>query len=321
MKLAGLGDRWVFRPSCVSDECYGALDLAGLGRLYRDADAVFNLCGSHKVRPEHRETSCLVLVETDPVPYQVRIANGVEGLMGELDKYQHLFTYGENLGEPDCPIPLERYPWRKTRPPVLIEWWSQSTTELAARPLTTVANFNTRGVKDVEWNGESLVWSKQDELRKFVDLPQLAPLSLEMSVVGLSDAHIENFERCGWRVRSAKHLSSPLSYRDYIRDSAGEFSTAKQQYVQSRSGWFSDRSVCYLASGRPVVMQDTAFAKYVPTGEGLHTYGTPEEAAEAIAAIGADYQRHSAAALRVADSHFSTERVLGGMLRGIGLMQ
>ena len=319
MELAGLGDRWVFRPSCVSDECHGALDLGGLEQLYRDAHAVFNLCGSHKVRPEHTQNARLVLVETDPVPYQVRVSQGREGLMGELDKYKYLFTYGENLGESDCPIPLQRYNWLKTRPPVFTEWWSQSTADLTPGPLTTVANFNTSGVKDVEWNGAPLVWSKEKELERFVDLPRQVALPLEMSVVGLSDTQITKLEGHGWTVRSAKHLSSPLDYRTYIRNSAGEFSTAKQQYVSSRSGWFSDRSVCYLASGRPVVMQDTAFHKYVPTGEGLYTYGTPGEAAEAIAAIAADYQGQSAAALRVAHSHFSTDRVLSDMLSKIGL--
>ena len=319
MDVAGLGDRWVFRPSCVSDDCHGSLDLEGLEQLYRDSDAVFNLCGSHKIRPEHTENRRLVLVETDPIPYQVRISQGREGLIGELDKYDYLFTYGENLGEPDCPIPLERYNWLKTRPPVVTEWWSQPVNGVGAGALTTVANFNTSGVKDVEWEGEPLVWSKEQELERFVDLPRQAALPLEMSVVGLGDAQITNLERHGWTLRSAKDLSAPLDYRDYIRNSAGEFSTAKQQYVSSRSGWFSDRSVCYLASGRPVVMQDTTFQKYVPTGRGLHAYETPEEAVEAIAAIAADYPGQSASALRVADSHFSTDRVLGDMLSKIGL--
>lgn len=320
MELAGLGDRWVFRPSCADRECYGALDLDGLERLYREADAVFNLCGSHKMRPEHESIRCPVLVETDPVPYQIWVAQGAEGLRRELDKYRFLCTYGENLGTLDSPIPLKHYDWVKTRPPVIMEWWSDGNVGNCDERLTTVANFNTKGVKDVQWNGEPLIWSKADEMRRFVALPRSSPVPLEMSAVGLGGTQIQEFEEFGWIMKSGRDLSLPLDYRKYIQSSWGEFSIAKQQYVKSRSGWFSDRSVCYLASGRPVILQDTGFSSHVPIGSGLLAFDTPADALEAITKVSRDYQHHSSAAREVATGYFSATTVLKPLVSHIGLL-
>ena len=115
-------------------------------------------------------------------------------------------------------------------------------------------------------------------------------------------------------------ISDPDDYREYILRSTGEFTAAKEQYVAPRSGWFSDRSACYLAAGRPVVTQDTGFGKFVPTGEGLFAFSTLDEAASAIESIASDYERHSAAAVEVAREYFDAERLLGRMLEEAGVL-
>jgi hypothetical protein len=257
-------------------------------------------------------------METDPVKNQVAVANGDQARVDELSRYDHLFTYGENLGSDDCRVPIERFQWKKTRPPVCVEWWATNGAPGGDAALTSVANWKHQG-KDVVWQGETWRWSKHHEFVKFMDLPKHSPLPMELSVGAIGQEDRDRLVEHGWRIRPSDRLEDPDAYRQYIRESLGEFTVAKEQYVVPRSGWFSDRSVCYLAAGRPVIMQDTAFGKSVPTGEGLFAYSNHAEATAAIDAIATDYQQHSIAAVEIAREYFSAERVVGDMLRTVGL--
>lgn len=317
MESVGLGDRWVFRPPGVWDSVVGATDLAGLDRLYQEADAALNLCGAQELRNDHSSIRCLVHLETDPVEYQVAVANGDLGKIEKLDAHDYLFTYGTNLGAPDCLVPLERYRWHPTWPPVCIDWWANDSSPPSAEALTTIANWKHTD-KDVVWQGKSWRWSKHHQFRRFINLPSRSTLPLELAVGKISDHDKGRLRNHGWRV--VPSLVDFGGYRDYIRGSLGEFTVAKEQYVRPRSGWFSDRSVCYLAAGRPVIMQDTGFGNIIPTGEGLFSFATEDEALAAIDAVARNYARHSAAALEVAREFFDAERVLGEILRKVGLM-
>jgi hypothetical protein len=319
MNRLGLDDRWVFRPPCSEGVCYGARDLAGLKELYRQADAVINLCGAQELREEHSGIACLIYVETDPVENQVYVALGDQSLIGELDAYKFLFTYGENLGADDCPVPMERYRWYPTRPPVCVDWWDPNAPPAPGSALTTVANWMHAG-KDVVWRGETWHWSKHLEFKRFINLPSMAALPLELAVGAISEEELDELHRRGWRTVSSGDLKDPDLYRAYIRASGGEFTASKERYVRPRSGWFSDRSVCYLAAGRPVVTQETGFGKFIPTGEGLFSFSTEEEAVSAIAAIVADYTRHSSAAREIAREYFATDRVLTDLMSKVGLL-
>jgi hypothetical protein len=155
---------------------------------------------------------------------------------------------------------------------------------------------------------------------KFINLPQRAALPMELSVGAISKEDRESLLKNGWRVRPSSRLEGPEAYRQYIRESLGEFTVAKEQYVKPRSGWFSDRSVCYLAAGRPVVTQDTAFGKRIPTGEGLFCYSDQDGALAAIEAIAADYARHSKAAAEIAREYFDADKVVADVLRQVGLL-
>ena len=319
MDKIGLGDRWVFRVPGDAEQCYGALDVTGLSRLYREADAVLNVCGAQEWLPKHEQIQCLVYLETDPVEKQVQVAEGDQQVISMLDKYDYLFTYGENFGATDCKVPIVRYRWYPTRPPVCIDWWHTSNTQQENAPISTVMVWG-HGHKNVVWNGEIWRWSKNYEFRRFVTLPLRVSTPFEVAVWGMRELDENLLRSHKWRIRSSSELNEPGTYRDYIRGSLAEFTACKEQVVKPRPGWFSDRSACYLAAGKPVVLQDTGFSNVLPTGEGLFSFATEDEAVSAIETITADYEKHSKAAAEIANQYFAAERVLGALLGTIGLM-
>lgn len=316
MEWFGFGDRWAYRDP-VHDQWHG-LPAARVGEIYREADAFVNLCGATPVREEHLRCPVRIYVQTDPVGDQVLLTEGNAKTRETLAAHTHLFTYGENLGQPDCPIPLPMFPWHATRPPVVLDLWPPD----ACRPdalFSTVATWRNTD-KDVRYGGETYYWSKHENFLRCVDLPRLIGRPLELAL-GEADADAQAMLRArGWRLASAHERSRDTAvYQDHIYASRGEFTVAKDMVVRTRSGWFSDRSVCYLAAGRPVVTQDTAFGKFVPTGDGLFAFSTPDEAAAAIEAIERDYAHHSRAARAVAAEFFDSDAVLGAMCRQSGL--
>jgi len=316
MRRIGLADRWAY-VDLMHGETHG-LSRARLDALYRDAAAIVNLCGATAPREEHRRGPKLLYIETDPVYEQLRIAAGEESSLAFLTSHDVLFTYGENLGAPDCPVPLERFAWRTTRPPVVLDCWA-ARTDPGAVFFTSIASWENKG-KDITFRGETYQWSKHVNFLRFLDLPCHTPQRFCLAM-DPADAAVEARVRgAGWELTDPRPISADIdAYRDFIYGSRGEFTVAKDIYVRPRSGWFSDRSVCYLAAGKPVVTQDTAFGKFVPTGQGLLAYSTMEEAVDALARVNRDYAAHGAAARRVAAEHFGAEPVLRRLLADAGL--
>jgi hypothetical protein len=319
MEAVGLGDRWVFRLPREGVQCAGALDYQGLLELYRSADAVFNLCGAQEIRQDHERINCRVYLETDPVESQVRVANGDSDKIEELTNYDFLFTYGERLGKPGCRIPLTKFEWHTTRPPVLLEWWESGREPGARARMTSIAKWAHSG-KDVVWEGEIWRWSKHHEFLKVLGVARESPLEIELAVSAITTEDLARLNMAGWFTIQTEHLRDPFAYRDYICDSLGEFTVAKEQYVKPDSGWFSDRSVCYLAAGRPVVTQATGFEKVIPTGVGVVAFHDLAEARRAIESIAGNYEAHSTAAQEIAREHFSCDVVLRDMMTTIGLL-
>ena len=316
MGQVGLGDRWVYLDM-VRNETHG-LSRARLDELYRDAAVIVNVCGATAPRDEHRQGACLVYVETDPVYEQLQIALGDRSSLGFLAAHDVLFTYGENIGNPDCPVPLGAFQWKKTRPPVVMDCW-QGDAGSEARFFTTVASFSNKG-KDVSWQGETYQWSKHTNFLRVLDLPQHTPQPFRLAMKPESPETEARVRAAGWDLVDPGPTSRDLDgYRAFIQQSRGEFTVAKDIYVRPRSGWFSDRSVCYLAAGRPVVTQDTGFGKFVETGSGLFAFSTMDEAVEALARVNHDYAAHSAGARRVAAEAFGAEPVLRRFLADAGL--
>jgi hypothetical protein len=311
MRRFDLGERWVYLDM-VRNETHGA-PRARLDALYKEAAAIVNLCGATAPRAEHRRGARLLYVETDPVFEQLQIAKGETKSVEFLEAHDVLFTYGENLGSADCPVPILRFAWEATRPPVVPRLW-EARTDPAAVHFTSIASWENKG-KDVEWEGVTYQWSKHVNFLRFLDLPRRTAQKFRLAM-DPGDAAVEaRIRGMGWDLTDPAPISRDLgAYQDFIYGSRGEFTVAKDIYVRPRSGWFSDRSVCYLAAGKPVVTQDTGFGKFVPTGEGLFRYDTAAEAVEAFERINADYRRHGAAARAVAEDHFAAGPVLRRML-------
>ncbi|MCA1595868.1 MAG: hypothetical protein LC772_05540, partial [Chloroflexi bacterium] len=257
-----------------------------------------------------------------PVLPQIEIAQGRSFTIDLLDAHTHHFSYGENFGAADCEVPVKRFHYEPTRQPVVLDWWSGTEdARLAAQAacFTTVANWQQSG-KDLEWEGETYSWSKHHEFLKLLDLPSRTEECLQLALACGDPKAIALLTSNGWRVTDAIALSRDIStYRSFIQDSRGEFTVAKDQNVRLRSGWFSDRSACYLASARPVITQDTGFGNILPTGRGLFAFRTIDDVVEAMDSIRTCYPEQCQAALEIAREYFAAEKVLGSLIERAGL--
>jgi hypothetical protein len=318
MAAVDLGDRWAFREP-TTETVVGATDACGLERLYRDAVCAFNLCGAQEITDRHRAIKNRVYLETDPVRMQIGVAQESADAIETLDRYDWHFTYGRAFGTPGCRVPLVRYDWKLTVPPVCPEFWRDERALAADAPLTTICNWKHSG-NDVTWQGETWRWTKDREFNRLLDLPSRSPLALEICLGGASEDERARIAGRGWSLKRAGDYTDPDVYRRYIMASRGEFSAAKEQVVVSRSGWISDRTVCYLAAGRPAIVQDTGIGAVLPVGEGLVTFETAEEALAAIEDVAAHYDRHAAAARALVDRYFDADRVVGEIVATIGLV-
>jgi hypothetical protein len=318
METIGLSDHWAFRLSSVDRACWG-LTPVELHELYRSCDALLNIVGATIVREEMLAAPFRVLVETDPVTAELRLATGQEWIRSEFNKHQRIATYGENYGAADCGVPLNGFSYVKTRQPVDLELWPVAYDD-SAPCFTTIGHYRQSG-SDVEYNGEVYHWSKHHEWEKFLDLPARTAQSFELGLAVDDPADQTRLEARGWRVRSPVEMSLDVfgRYPEYIRRSRGEFTVAKDQNVRLRSGWFSERDACYLASGKPVVAQDTGFGHVLPVGEGLFAVRSLDQAVDAVEAINRDYSRHCKAARALAEEYFEATGVAGRLLREVGL--
>jgi len=312
----GFGDRWAFRGNYPDGKCYGLTE-AQILRLYREAEGFLNVTGAQELREEHMVCPRRIYVETDPVASQVKVAQGDEGTMATLDAHHVHFSYGENFGAPDCKVPLGRFHWISTRQPVILDLW-QNLLAAVGQPYTTIATWHNKG-KDIVFNGETYYWSKDREFMKIIDLPRRRAVPFELAVGKEEDVQ-RILQENGWRWKDCLEVSSDLErYRNYILRSRGEFTVAKDQNIRLRSGWFSDRSACYLAAGRPVITQETGFSNCLPTGRGLFAFETMEDILAAIDKVEGDYAGQSRAAREIAEHYFSAEKVLGKLMQQAGL--
>jgi GT2 family glycosyltransferase len=313
----GLDGRWAYQALHQDGRLYGMSD-AELRRLYQSAELIINLHGGTQPRPEHYETGRLVYLETDPVQLQVELHEQRGYTVDFLEPHVAFFTFGENYGRPGCGLPVsDRFHFNPTRQPVVTDFWLAGGADSGL--YTTVGNWR-QGWRDVTFDGERYGWSKDEEFRKFLALPSLTGRALELALASYAPQDRELLESRGWHVRDAVDISSDVNvYRNYIRGSRAEFTVAKDQNVRLRTGWFSDRSATYLASGRPVVTQDTGFASVLPTGEALFSFNSIDEAAAAIETIEGDYPRARRAAFELAREHFDSDLVLGRLLDAVGV--
>jgi hypothetical protein len=313
----GFQDKWAYVAAHSDNRCYGLSELQ-VKDLYTRAAAIINLFGGTILNDEHMRCPIRIYLETDPVVHQLRIANGEQRYIDLVGAHTTLFTWGANYDEPDCGVPVKPFSYKPTRPPVILDYW-HSPCDPAAQYFTTIGHWD-QSVKDLEYNGERYSWSKHSEFLKILELPRCTPQEFSLALAIDEPATVQMLEGYGWRVEDAYQISQNLeSYRDYIWRSRGELTVAKDMNVRLRSGWFSERSACYLAAGKPVVTQETGFSKSLPAGLGLCAFQKLEDIPPALEAINSDYRRHSQAAKEIAAAYFDAEKLLRHVMNEAGV--
>jgi hypothetical protein len=316
----GFAGKWAFRGSYPGGSCYGMSEIE-IETLYREADAFLNVTGSQDIRKEHRRIKRRIYIESDPFAMQIKVDMDQTKAIRQLEAHDTLFTFGENIGQPDCILPVGRFTWLPTRQPVLLDLWPVAQPSRDA-PFNTITTWRNKR-KNIRWRGETWYWTKDREFKKFVTLPELRPqVGFELATNMDRDPVAKRLlTRHRWRLADGPGISSnPDSYRDYIRHSRGEFTVSKDQVVRSRSGWFSDRTACYLAAGRPVITHETGFSKFYGGHKGLFGFTTMDDILAAVDAIESDYDGHCRAARELAEEYFAAEKVVGSLMQRAGLM-
>ena len=312
-----LADRWFVRDA--AGHTYGQSP-ERVEAFCRSADLFIHVSASCWMRDEYFAARRVAFIDSDPIYTQSAVPYYLDGTASDLARSQvdmlrrhdvH-FTFAENIGAADCKVPTELFNWVPTRQPIVLDCFADRVPmESRRRMLTTVASWepNEKGptVNGVAYCGKSA------EFRKFMDLPGRSKLPLEVALSGTAPR--AELTAAGWNLRQGAEVSGdPWAYRQYLADSMGEWSVAKNAYVASRSGWFSCRTACYLALGVPAVVQDTGFTPYIPAGEGVMAFNTMDEAAAGIDRLASDPARHAKAALEIAREYFDSAKVLGQLI-------
>jgi hypothetical protein len=313
-----LADRWFFRDA--TGRTFGRA-WPDVVRFCREADLFLNVSASCWMRDEYFATERVAFLDSDPVYTQAWVPAYVadsatpeeRSRIEMMRRHDAFFTFGENIGAIDCAVPTELFDWMPTRQPVVLDlfWAATKPPSARRRVCTTVASWEPTEVgptvSGVTYTGKSA------EFERFIDLPARSALPLELAISGRPP--LPRLRRSGWRLRDGFAVSyDPWVYLDYLASSTAEFSVAKNAYVAARTGWFSTRTACYLALGVPAVVQDTGFGRLIPTGEGLLTFATVDEAADAIERVASEPERHSRAARALARVYFDSDRVLTELL-------
>lgn len=300
----GLGERWTYR----TDEGARGIEARAFTELCAAADLlVMRAVPLWVWRPEYDGPRRRAFIDVDPGFTQISIAQGDQGIAGGVARCERRFTVGQRIGATDCPVPTEAGPWLPTLPPVYLPEWPMRNGE--ASHFTSIIRW--QGFREAQFNGAAY-GQRDKEFPKFIDLPARTEQKFCVAMMGTRP---ETLTRHGWEVAPGEIISkTPASYRDFIQQSRAEFSVPKHGYVATRGGWFSDRSVCYLAAGRPVLMEETQISLCAPTGEGLLTFSNVDEAAARVGEINARYDSHRRAARQLAETVFATDRVLPAFL-------
>lgn len=296
----GMAGKWIYR---TNDGALG-MELNSFREICSAADLlVMRAVPLWVWREEYNAPTRRAFIDVDPGFTQISIAQGDKGIAEGVAHCERRFSVGQRIGASDCPIPTEAGPWIPTLPPVFLDAWPLSKT--SADQFTSIIRW--QGFREAQHQGASY-GQRDQEFPKFFDLPKVTGQKFRVAMMGTKP---ETLTTHGWDVAPGEVISrTPGSYREFIQNSRGEFCVPKHGYVATHGGWISDRSVCYLASGRPVLMGETGISKCVVTGDGLLTFHDLDGAAAAVRAVNIDYEQHSRAARLLAENVFSAKKVL-----------
>jgi hypothetical protein len=306
-----LKDQWAYFDA-PSGTWYGRSRQDALS-FCAEADVVLHFGGIHPAREWWVDIPCRVLLDTDPAFTQIKHLTN-PGSSQIAQRHTSFFSFAENIGKPDCTIPDDGFPWQPTRQPFVLDTWSLCTPRPKGK-WTTIMQWNS--YKAQEYRGQ-FFGMKSHAFTDFEHLPGLVTSqALEVVVDGTPDL-IAKMTGLGWHIRNSIAITrTPWTYQAYIGQSKGEWSVAKHGYVACNSGWFSERSLSYLATGRPVLVQDTGFTRLFETGKGLFAFTTPEEALEGMLEINRDYSFHCRSARAFVETHFEATQVLRDLLNRV----
>ena len=322
MENFGFRDRWAYRD-IATGECYGMSE-EKISAVCQAADVFINVSCSTYLRDEYLKIPNRILIDSDPMFTQVQYALELEGdAVGKnwntksmIENHNFLFSFGENIGAPDCKIPLYDFKWCVTRQPVCLNLWQSRET---ARNSAFTSIMNWSGRKKLIFDHDK--WGQKDvEFEKIKEIPaQLPDVNFEVVVNKPLDKdsffNAEALKNLGWRILDPPStVADTADYKSFIENSTAEFSVAKETYVKSNSGWFSGRSACYLAAGKPVVTQETQWSKYIPSGMGLFAFTNFQSAVEAISKVKSNIGYHVKIARELAHEYFDSNKVLTKML-------
>jgi hypothetical protein len=281
------------------------------------ADLLVNISGHLALEPLTRRLRCKVYLDIDPGFTQFWHAAGNAG--PRLEGHDFYFTIGENIGSSFCYIPTSDIRWRRTRQPVVLEHWPVSD-EGSLNRFTTVASW--RGPYGPVQHGDKTLGLKVHEFRKFIHLPERVRQEFEIAldIHPADEKDLKLLRHHGWHiVDPLAFAADPSTFREYVQTSGAEFSVAQGVYVETESGWFSDRTVRYLASGKPVLVQDTGFSHNYPVGKGLIAFRTMEQAISGAEQIMVDYDRHCRSSRTLAETYFDSDKVLSDLIAEVGI--
>ena len=334
MARFGLQGKWAYHFP-TARQWYGLSD-ENRRRVIESTDLLINVSGTLEHPENYRDVKRLIYIDSDPAFTQVKLALTQEhaDFCDRVNAHDMHFSFGEHF---TSVIPDTGHHWRPTRQPIVLSEWQSS---MAPRNVyTTVMSWTS--YKPISYAGRSF-GQKDVEFKRFVQLARkVQPVALEVAMHELEHTDwqsdhedwppkvceqvttdsltpYELLTLLGWRVVDPAIVCADIdNYRAYIKSSKAEWSVAKNGYVTGRAGWFSCRSACYLAAGRPVIVQDTGFGTALPTGEGILAFGTMDEAIAAIHEVEAHYERHAHAARAIADAYFDSDKVLQRLIEEI----
>ncbi len=307
LERVGLGDRWAYYDEHTSQwfgPCAERID-----HICAQADLLLNRAGVNPLRPWLAQIPVRALIDVDPVFTQIRHLKYAAS-MTYARQHTAFFSLAENIGSSRSTIPDDGLPWQPTRHPIFLDAWPV-TPSAGKGSWTTVMQWKSY---PAESYGGVSYGMKSESLTPYLNIPEHSGETFELVIAGANSPRRMLTER-GWLIKSSREMSGdPWVYRRYIQGSKGEFSVAKQGYVTTRSGWFSERTAAYLASGRPVVTQEAGFSDVLPVGAGLLAFTSLDEALAALAEVQAHYARHCRAARALAQEYFDARKILPGLI-------
>lgn len=318
MREFDMGDRWIYRNE-PDGRYHGVAGEATAEKILAEADVLANVSGACWLRPLTAGVKKKLFLDGDPMFTHIKLTRGSKDYLDRVLAHDKHYTFGLNVGKPGCKVPTAGLQWHPTVQPIARSWWEKTlmppnACHIADNAWTTVMNWAS--YKPEEFEGETY-GQKDIEFLHFTELPAHTPekFVLAMGQGPGKSRPTEYLESRRWKIIEPDiHLPDYASYHDFLSNSKAEWSIAKNGYVKSHSGWFSCRSACYLAAGKPVVVQDTGWSDHLPSGDGVLGFRTVEEASAAIAEVAKNYAHHSQAARTYAATYFDAAKVCAELL-------